>query len=168
MKRVRLRLDALVALRNGTDAGRIERLAGDPERTRLLYVILPRGLHLGHDVLILPELLSFDPADKPRLSITSRKLDHLPGLHRGEEFGANSLRVPHIRHLPGPIPWPTHHSYVDPEHGLGTVLPEGAVELSDSTAVYATDGLVGTISGVVLGNEGQVLNDLIVRSGLFL
>ncbi|TAK29374.1 MAG: hypothetical protein EPO21_21590 [Chloroflexota bacterium] len=161
---MRLDFNAQVMTRHDVVAGHLERLAIDPQTRKLLGLVVHCGEHIGYDVVLPLYFLVSASADLIQLHISEERMDRLPGPTEGSENALSGMRVPHIRELPAPIGWPAHYAFTFPEALTHSTLPEGTIELTNSTTVHTRDGMIGTVAGVEVEKDGTI-ELLVVRIG---
>ena len=145
--------------------GELRKVVVDPVGRVLTHLVVEERHRTGLGKLVPLELVTAADADAVTLSCTRSELDSMP---RAEEVqflpGAQGLlgyETPDV--LPLPYYLLGANDAVPPT--VGDLVPSGELALRRDAPVHATDGVVGQLEGLAVGQDRRTVTHLLLQEG---
>ncbi|MNS30875.1 PRC-barrel domain protein [compost metagenome] len=166
-------IGANVHTRDDRDAGRVWRVAFDPNAGKVTHIIIHKGFLTGRNVVVPMANVDHVEDDHIHLNIGTSELHALPDFQETDFLPPEEGWEYPLAYPPGGVVWPMSLTWAGastyPVLSNAVVkenIPEQDVTIDAGTHVECVDGHCGRIDRVIVNDDTQDVVGFVIRKGM--
>lgn len=166
-------IGALVHTRDDQDAGKVWRVAMDPNLKKVTHLVVHKGFLLGRNVVVPIADVRRVEDGHLYLDLTAAQFKHLPDFQETDFLPPEEGWEYPLAYPPGGVIWPMSMSWA----GASTYpilsnavvkenIPDQDVTIDTGTNVECSDGHCGKVDRLLVDDDTQEVVGFVIRKGL--